>query len=150
MSTASRTFLQFFIGIVYCLLAFISVASPSPSTQSVPHPFFFTENKGQWDSRVLYKCNARNGMTWFLERDGVTLLISQEDRSAKLDSRGDPSRSPDPYDLDLPEMMRRHSPKKYPMRSHALKFKFLQSAIDVGGQAPPLHAITVRARCARP
>ncbi|MDK9699036.1 MAG: T9SS type A sorting domain-containing protein [bacterium] len=48
-----------------------------PSSTSVPKPFFFTENKGQWDARVLYKCQAKNGMTWFLERDGITLLLTQ-------------------------------------------------------------------------
>ena len=120
----------------------LSFASPTPSTQSVPHPFYFTENKGQWDARVLYKCNARNGMTWFLEKDGVTLLISQEDRTASPlpdDRRGvwhtpafESSPCSDPFDDALPKMMRRYPHKKYPMKCHALKFKFL----DVGGASP--------------
>ena len=123
----------------------LSFSAPTPSTYNIPHPFFFTENKGQWDSRVLYKCNARNGMTWFLERDGVTLLISQEDRTASPlpdNHRGvwhtpafSSSSCFDPFDDGLPEMMRKHPPR-YPMKSHALKFKFLQSAIDVGGASP--------------
>ncbi|MDK9699236.1 MAG: hypothetical protein OEM52_03665, partial [bacterium] len=49
-----------------------SYAATAGMTQSIPKPFFFTENKGQWDARVLYKCQAKNGMTWFLERDGIT------------------------------------------------------------------------------
>jgi len=96
------------------LLVSVSFSLPHnrPTTQ---HPFFFTENKGQWDSRVLYKCNARNGMTWFLERDGISLLTMKEDRT----------KAPivDPSERDLPEMMRRH-PVRYTMKSHALKFKF--------------------------
>jgi len=88
------------------------------TTTNLPYPFFFTENRGQWDSRVLYKCNARNGMTWFLERDGITLLTMKEDRT----------KAPiiDPMDRDLPEMMRRH-PARYPMKIHALTFHFVKA-----------------------
>ncbi|MDK9700562.1 MAG: hypothetical protein OEM52_10500, partial [bacterium] len=96
-----------------------SFASPNPSrtTQSLSSPFFFTENKGQWDSRVLYKCQAKNGMTWFLERDGITLLVSKEDRTKEA--------IVDPFERDLPDMLRRH-PARYPMKSHALKFHFVK------------------------
>jgi len=66
--------------LLFFTTAVISTAA-SPNTTTIPHPFFFTENKGQWDARVLYKCNARNGMTWFLERDGITLLTMKEDKS---------------------------------------------------------------------
>ncbi|MDK9699427.1 MAG: hypothetical protein OEM52_04655, partial [bacterium] len=123
----------------------------SPTSQTVPKPFFFTENKGQWDARVLYKCQAKNGMTWFLERDGITLLLMQQgDReldfgvqgrggssyppadpvrrtflSDDYSSRGRPSGSPN--ENDLPEMLRRHPAREnVPMKSHALKFKFLK------------------------
>ncbi|MDK9700291.1 MAG: T9SS type A sorting domain-containing protein [bacterium] len=92
------------------------VASAAGMT-SVPKPFFFTENKGQWDARVLYKCQAKNGMTWFLERDGITLLVSKEDRTKEA--------IVNPMERDLPEMLRRH-PARFPMKSHALKFKFLK------------------------
>ena len=111
---------------LFLFLTTISFASSSKSTSIPPATgaagFFFTENKGQWDSRVLYKCSARNGMTWFLERDGITLLTMKEDRT----------KPPiiDPMDRDLPETLRRH-PTRYPMKSHALKFKFLNSGRTV-------------------
>ncbi len=95
------------------LLLFTSIVF---ATTTIPHPFFFTENKGQWDNRVLYKCNARNGMTWFLERDGVTLLTCVEDKTQPA--------LPVPGTADLPVCMQKH-PARYPMKSHALKFHFL-------------------------
>ena len=113
-----------FLSLFTLLFIFISMSfsfshNLPPITQ---HPFCFTENRGQWDSHVLYKCNARNGMTWFLERDGITLLTMKEDRT----------KPPivDPSERDLPEMMRRH-PARYPMKSHALKFKFLETGVGV-------------------
>ncbi|MDK9701449.1 MAG: hypothetical protein OEM52_15040, partial [bacterium] len=132
-----------FIGYVLLLcyaLVFPPRATAATKPQTIPSPFFFTENKGQWDSRVLYKCQAKNGMTWFLERDGITLLVSREqgtgDRehgeqsvrrtflSDDYSSRGRPSGSPN--ENDLPEMLRRHPQQKYPMKSHALKFHFVK------------------------
>ncbi|MDK9700799.1 MAG: hypothetical protein OEM52_11695, partial [bacterium] len=129
-------------------------AAAATTTQSIPKPFFFTENKGQWDARVLYKCQAKNGMTWFLERDGITLLVRREQGTGNgeqgkqpvrrtflsddYSSRGRPSGSPagdavrrtflsdDQMESDLPEMLRRHPQKKYPMKSHALKFHFVK------------------------
>jgi len=117
MINKHRLLLLFTLTSILFLAATISFAV-SAKTTNVPHPFFFTENKGQWDSRVLYKCNARNGMTWFLERDGITLLTMKEDRT----------KAPivDPMDRDLPEMLRRH-PARYPMKSHALKFHFVKA-----------------------
>jgi len=115
-------------------LLFVSVSlsfsfNHPPST--IHHsPFSFTENRGQWDSRVLYKCNTRNGMTWFLERDGVTLLTCVEDKTQ-------PALPVEPSERDLPEMMRRH-PVRYPIKSHALKFKFLGTGIqDLGRGGSP-------------
>jgi len=64
-------------------------------------------------------------MTWFLERDGVTLLTCVEDKTQ-------PALPVDPMDRDLPEMLRKH-PARYPMKSHALKFKFLATS-TVGAQ----------------
>ncbi|MDK9700818.1 MAG: hypothetical protein OEM52_11790, partial [bacterium] len=123
--------------------------SQNPATSTpIPKPFFFTENKGQWDSRVLYKCQAKNGMTWFLERDGITLLVSREQGTGNRElGRGRPSGSPagdavrrtflsddysgrgrpagSPNENDLPELLRRHPQKNHPMKSHALKFHFV-------------------------
>ncbi|MDK9700877.1 MAG: hypothetical protein OEM52_12085, partial [bacterium] len=148
-SYVSSLLLFFVLG--FC--APVAQATSSPTQANIPKPFFFTENRGQWDSRVLYKCQAKNGMTWFLERDGITLLVSREqgtgDRehgeqsvrrtflSDDYSSRGRPSGSPaddavrrtflsdDVMENDLPEMLRRH-PARFPMKSHALKFKFLK------------------------
>jgi len=122
--------LQLFVLLLFLSLSlsvsfsFAKSQIPNPQSATVPHPFFFTENRGQWDSHVLYKCNARNGMTWFLERDGITLLTMKEDRTKALII--------DSMDRDLPDMLRRH-PARYPMKSHALKFKFLATS-NVGAQ----------------
>ncbi|MDK9701186.1 MAG: hypothetical protein OEM52_13685, partial [bacterium] len=83
--------------------------STTQSTSQLPSPFFFTENRGQWDSRVLYKCQAKNGMTWFLERDGITLLVSREQGTGNGEQGKQPVRrtflSDDLYERDLPEML---------------------------------------------
>jgi len=63
-------------------------------------------------------------MTWFLERDGVTLLTCVEDKT--------PPALPVPGSADLPLCMQKHPPR-YPMKSHALKFKFLATS-NVGAQ----------------
>ena len=83
-------------------------------------PVVFTENRGQWDERVLFKAEASGGLTWFLERDGFTLLYSIPDLSAEpLD---------DPRDQGLPENFHGREPKVYPHKGHALKFRFVQEA----------------------
>jgi len=75
-------------------------------------------------------------MTWFLERDGVTLLTCVEDRTQPA--------LPDLGTADLPVCMQKH-PARYPMKSHALKFKFLatsnvgaQLIAPVAGDRPPI------------
>ncbi len=106
-----------------------STFAVSVQSSRLPHPFQFTENKGQWDSAVVYKCEVRrDGFTWFLERDGVTLVTSVIDSSSLVgavreppvsvnDSRFDPNgRIPHPR-----------------LKSHALKFKFVQPSGDTGG-----------------
>jgi len=130
---------KFLLSVFTFLLVSVSLSfsfphSPTPNPQplssvhppsTIRHsPFSFTENKGQWDTRVLYKCNARNGMTWFLERDGVTLLTCIEDKTQPA--------LPVPGTADLPVCMQKH-PARYPMKSHALKFKFLATS-NVGAQ----------------
>ncbi len=120
MSNKHRILLLITLTSILFLAASVSFAV-SAKTTNVPHPFFFTENKGQWDTCVLYKCNARNGMTWFLERDGVTLLTCVEDKTQPA--------LPDPGSADLPVCMQKH-PARYPMESHALKFKFLVASLQ--------------------
>jgi fibronectin type 3 domain-containing protein len=41
----------------------------------------FTENKGQWDEEVLFRCDWGGGSSWFT-RTGVTHLLSEGDRTA--------------------------------------------------------------------
>ena len=89
-------------------------------------PLFFTENKGQWDNRVLFKAEGAGGLTWFIERDGFTLVYSVPDKSdgswrADFQSALDrPPRDP------LSHLKgRTESP---PSKSgHALKFRFVQN-----------------------
>ncbi len=100
-----------------------SVYGVSVQSTRLPHPFQFTENKGQWDSAVLYKCEVRrDGFTWFLERDGVTLVTSVIDSTKPIDNTRF-----NPLDRDLPP--------RYALKSHALKFKFISECTtqkDVG------------------
>ncbi|MDK9698634.1 MAG: hypothetical protein OEM52_00595 [bacterium] len=129
--------------VAFLLLSIANITSAISSTpKTIPSPFFFTENKGQWDARVLYKCQAKNGMTWFLERDGITLLLTQpgaRDSDFGAQGRDGPPRPPiddpvrrtflsdDVMENDLPEMLRRHPARKnVPMKSHALKFHFVK------------------------
>ena len=80
-------------------------------------PLFFTENKGQWDERVLFKADGAGGLTWFIERDGFTVLFSVPDTTA--------GPIPDPRSIGLPDEMRRFDTvDRYPNKAHALKFKF--------------------------
>ena len=98
--------------------AFASIDASSIASQSLNqnHPLYFTENKGQWDEHVLYKAEASGGLTWFIERDGVTLLQSVPDMDAEPLT--------DPASMRLPEAMRMQEPECYPNKTHALKFKF--------------------------
>jgi len=90
-------------------------------------PLYFTENRGQWDERVLFKADGAGGLTWWIERDGFTLLYSVPD--SQLDSQLDSQQmkrmkrmgyEPDPFD-DL-SASSASSAEKY--LSHSLKFKF--------------------------
>ncbi len=135
-------FVTTLVFVLSLLLSLLPQRTYAVSVQSsrLPHPFQFTENKGQWDSAVLYKCEVRHdGFTWFLERDGVTLVTSVIDSSAVIartpqsGGRGnlsfDPSggaglRACDPLVSD-----------NFPIKSHALKFKFITDCTtqeDVG------------------
>ncbi len=120
---ASATRLVFALSLLLSLLPQQTFAVSVQSSR-LPHPFQFTENRGQWDSAVLYKCEVRrDGFTWFLERDGVTLVTSVIDSTKPIDaSRGGsphPPASFDPLDRNLLP--------RYALKSHALKFKFVDS-----------------------
>ncbi len=133
------------IALVIVLCLFGSAPAVSVQSSRLPHPFQFTENKGQWDSAVLYKCEVRrDGFTWFLERDGVTLVTSVIDSSKMIDaSRGGPPHPPvDPFSSrggppcspangnDVAAVGAygiRPDHESFPLKSHALKFKFVDS-----------------------
>ncbi len=122
---AFATMLVFALSI---LLPQISYAVTVQSTR-LPHPFQFTENKGQWDSAVVYKCEVRrDGFTWFLERDGVTLVTSIIDSSSLVGAVREPPVSVNDARFD-PNGRIHHSR----LKSHALKFKFVQPSGDTGG-----------------
>ncbi len=80
-------------------------------------PVAFTENRGQWDKRVLFKAEASGGLIWFIERDGFTILYTIPDLNVPPDRN--------PRNADLPEELQDLKPKKYPLRHHALKFRFI-------------------------
>ena len=44
----------------------------------------FTENRGQWDEQVLFKAEGAGGLTWWLERDGFTVVYSQQMDSQQI------------------------------------------------------------------
>ncbi len=135
--------------VVMLLSVFAVPHTSAVSVQStrLPHPFQFTENKGQWDSAVLYKCEVRHdGFTWFLERDGVTLVTSVVDtmmvgavreRTDPFSSRGGLPRPPasgnDVAAVGAYGIRPDH--ESFPLKSHALKFKFISECTtqkDVG------------------
>ncbi len=114
--------------LMFVLCAISVVQGVSVQSSRLPHSFQFTENKGQWDSAVVYKCEVRrDGFTWFLERDGVTLVTSVIDSTKPLDNTRF-----DPMDRDLLP--------RYALKSHALKFKFVGECTtqkDVGRNSDP-------------
>ena len=62
------------------ILAPLALGASKPQlTNSSNRPLYFTENKGQRDSRVLYKADGAGGLTWFIERDGFTVLFTVPD-----------------------------------------------------------------------
>ncbi len=121
-------FCQFLLLILFCVSSLLfAQGSYAVSVQStrLPHPFLFTENKGQWDSAVVYKCEVRReGFTWFLERDGVTLVTSIVDSSRgglpRPPASGNDVAAVGAYGI-------RPNHESFPLKSHALKFKFVDS-----------------------
>ncbi len=120
-----QSMIVFATTLVFVLSLLFPQISYSVSVQStrLPHPFQFTENKGQWDSAVLYKCEVRSdGFTWFLERDGVTLVTSIIDSSSLVGAVREPPVSVNDARFD-PNGRIHHSR----LKSHALKLKFVDS-----------------------
>ena len=99
------------------LLGSVSSSSAMPVAGRPDRSCFFTENKGQWDERVLFKAEGAGGLTWFIERDGFTVLFSVPDTTAEP--------IPNPRSIGLPDDMRRFDMvDRYPNKAHALKCKF--------------------------
>jgi hypothetical protein len=101
----------------------------------------FTENKGQWDERVLFKADGVGGLTWFIERDGFTVVYSQQIKQIEQMEEADtPWRADFQSALNRPhlEALSRlnERTKSPPSRSaHALKFRFVTPASSRQHQA---------------
>jgi len=116
------------------LALLLAVAAPFVYASPTPMPanqylksnpgLCFTENKGQWDNSVLFKAEGAGGLTWFIERDGFTLLYSIPDLTAEP-LTGRTSRIDIPVCPPLDEFGA-HEPKAYPRNAHALKFRFVR------------------------
>jgi len=71
--------LKRFHHIVLSVVLLVSVLTGFSQSQQVFPAIEFVENKGQWDSRILFRGNAANG-TVFLTTTGITYLLhSRED-----------------------------------------------------------------------
>jgi len=92
---------------------------------------FFTENQGQWDEHVLFKADGAGGLTWWIERDGFTVLYSVPDSQLDSQQMKRMGYEADPFD-DL-SASSASSAEKY--LSHSLKFKF-QHTISVNRFVP--------------
>ncbi len=91
-----------------------------PQSLSQSRPIFFTENKGQWDERVLFKADGTGELTWWIERDGFTILFSVPDMEAEPLSDEWPDLLANQVSRDMGPDLR----ASRATRSHALKFKF--------------------------
>ena len=101
------------LALLLAVSAPFAYASPTNQYLKSNSGLCFTENKGQWDERVLFKAEGSGGLTWWIERDGFTLLYSLPDLTAE------PLKNP--RDLGMPN----NEPKIYPHKGHALKFRFV-------------------------
>ncbi|MFH0765823.1 MAG: hypothetical protein V2A61_05325, partial [Calditrichota bacterium] len=96
-----------------------TVAATPPNQATLGQtPFYFTENKGQWDERVLYKADDRTGLTCWFERDGLTLTVTVPDTNSQ--QTVDIDENPD---CILPVS----SAVNHPRKGHALKLRFMPS-----------------------
>ncbi len=81
----------------------------------------FTENKGQWDQRVLFQSEAGNS-TFFLQKDGYTILMQHPDDYSRAfeyyhGHKHEPASSKTTVNEGLPAQF----------RAHAYKVKFLRA-----------------------
>jgi len=108
------------LALILAVAAPIAYASSANQYLKSNSGLCFTENQGQWDERVLYKAEGAGGLTWWIERDGFTVLYSIPDLNAEpLEN---------PRDMGMPEELTRNEPKIYPRKGHAVKFRFVAPA----------------------
>jgi len=132
-------------------LANRAIADPEPVSatkgQLQKPSIYFTENRGQWDERVLYKADGGAGLTWWFERDGLTLAVVVPD-TTKIHPERSEGYLPDPAATGIhPERSEgyRPTPSKTDMlhnvqhesalsaqsadrsKGHALKLRFVPS-----------------------
>ncbi len=110
----------FFLAALTAVVATTNVATPQTAGTLGSVQLHFTENKGQWDERVLFKADGGRGLTWWFERDGLTLAVSVPDTTDPL-----PARRGWQYDEGV-----NHgglTPESAPRKGHALKLRFVSS-----------------------
>ena len=127
----SRKFLLITLAVL--ALAFQATAAtealdPASINLNQDRPLFFTENKGQWDERVLFKADGTGGLTWFIEQDGFTILFSVPDENSEEQQIERIKQIPDP-------LQSAESAVNY--KGHALKFKFQNALPRTAGNFLP-------------
>lgn len=122
------------------LLALMVIASVSIAGVVSNQGTYYTENRGQWDSHVLFKAEGTGGLTWFIERDGFTLLFTLPDTNETADF--DPFAPPFPRHPDLASL-----DDKPPVKMHALKFKFRSDTIPSNQAASVIPSDRLKWNC---
>ncbi len=124
-----------FVCLTVLTLAFQATAATDPvnpaSVNLQDRPTFFTENKGQWDERVLFKADGAGGLTWFIERDGFTILFSVAD-SGEVEQQIKQIKQ-----MGMDPESAKSAKSAVPSKSHALKFKFQNALPRTAGNFLP-------------
>jgi gliding motility-associated-like protein len=98
----------YYQGLFLLLLNLVCLGIPAYSFVDGNHDhhqeYRFIENKGQWDSRILFRCDLQ-GAVLFLERDRLTFDLHNEDDISRANSFKHSLKVPEPADL----MVRGHA-----------------------------------------
>lgn len=86
---------------------------------------YFTENKGQWDGHVLFKADGGRGLTWWFERDGLTVAVIVPD-TAGIEGQQIEQINQREHDL-ISLKSAQSAPSAVPSKGHALKLRFVPS-----------------------
>ncbi len=112
---------RIFVAFSFQLIFVVSVGSAGKCYDTP----IFTENLGQWDQNVLFNSQGKGGLTWFIERDGFTIVYSFSDRKiVPLD---------DGIRLNRRGTRLENEPGNHPCKGHVLKFRFEEGT----GLTPP-------------